>query len=524
MSSNSVPRVALYVRVSTKRQADTGMSIEDQKSRLSAHCREKGWLIADIYEDPGHTAKTLNRPALKRLLADAEQRPKKFDVVLAIDNSRLSRVTGDFLAIHAVLAKRSIGLRCLNLPDGIGPEGKLVATLMASFSEYENMRRAERVQQVMESNAVNGYWNGGHPPFGYRTIEVAVVGKTRVRKQLEIDPKEADVVRRIFRLRSDGTDSRGRLGIRKIVKQLSSFKILNRSGKPWSVQAVHDILRDTTYIGLHPYRLFHLDGAAEKNTELREVTYMPCPAILDPDTFDKVQAILDSADAKVKAARLTNGSLMLTGLLYCDSCGAMMHIVTGKGGRYRYYVCGERHRTAGEGCAAPKLPLPKVEDAVTEVILPFMLASDRIPALAAAIHHAIKATRAPLEAELRSRQAALNESDRRLRDILHRIIGAKGATRKHLDQLLEQEQVTHDRLLEETTALRGRVRERIPAIRPVHYPALAALVARGLKEGSLALRQGIARLLIERIDFDGSALRLSPRDLTMKENALPRAA
>jgi DNA invertase Pin-like site-specific DNA recombinase len=524
MTSTSITRVALYVRVSTKRQADTGMSIEDQISRLSAHCREKGWLIAETYQDPGHTAKTLNRPALKRLLADAERTPKKFDVVLAIDNNRLSRVAADFLAIHTLLNKRSIDLRCLNLPDGVGAEAKFVATIIASVAELENMKRAQRVQEVMESNASNGYWNGGHPPYGYRTIEVAVDGKTRVRKQLEIDPKEADVVRRIFRMRLTGIDSRGCLGVRKIVKQLAKLEIVSRAGKPWSIQAVHDILRDTTYVGLHPYRLFHLDGAAEKNTELREVTFMPCPAILDSAIFDTVQALLDKADAKVKAARLTNGSLMLTGLLYCDSCGAMMHIVTGKGGRYRYYVCGERHRTAGEGCVAPKLPLPKVEEAVTEAILPFLLAPDRIPALAAAIQHALKATKGPLEAELRSRQAALNESNRRLRDILNRIVGARGATRKHLDQLLEQEQATHDRLQEETTALRGRVRERIPVIEPARYPALAALVARGLKEGSLAFRQGIARLLIERIGFDGSALRLCPRNIAMEEEAVPRAA
>ena len=113
------------------------MSIEDQKTRLTAHCQAKGWSIAGIYEDPGVTAKTMNRPALKRLLTDAERRPSQFELVLAMDKSRLSRVTSDFLVIHALLAKRSIGLACLNLPDGMGPEGKLVATLMASFSEFE---------------------------------------------------------------------------------------------------------------------------------------------------------------------------------------------------------------------------------------------------------------------------------------------------------------------------------------------------------------------------------------------------
>jgi DNA invertase Pin-like site-specific DNA recombinase len=524
MTSKPVTRVALYVRVSTKRQAETGMSIEDQTSRLSAHCRDRGWLIAETYEDPGHTAKTLNRPALKRLLADAERKPKSFDLVLAIDNSRLSRVTDQFLAIQAILAKNSIDLACLNLPDGAGAEGKLVKTIMAGFSEYENMRRAERVQQVMESNAVNGYWNGGHPPFGYRTVEAAVAGKTRVRKQIEIDPKEADIVRRIFQLRLEGVDSRGPLGVQRIAGHLSTSKLLGRSGKPWSVQAVHDILRDTTYVGQHPYRLFHLDGAAEKNTELRAVTHMPCPAILDQDTFDRVQAVIDGTAPNIKPARLTNGSLMLTGLLFCERCGAMMHIVTGKGGRYRYYACGNRHRTAGQGCATPNLPLAKVEQVVAEAISPFILGPDRIPALAAAVQCALQDTKAPSAADLRSKQAALAESDRRLKSILDRIIDAKGTTLKHLEHRLEGEQSVHDRLLQETTALRGRVRERVPAMRPTHYPALAGLVTRSLQDGPLALRQGIARLLIERIEFDGSVLKLSPKDLVIGEASLPLAA
>jgi site-specific DNA recombinase len=510
------------VRVSTKRQAEAGMSIEDQRSRLSAHCRDRCWLIAEIYEDPGHTAKTLNRPALKRLLADAERKPRKFDRVLAMDSSRISRVTEQFLMIQGLLARNSIDLSCLNLPEGAGPEGKLISTIMAGVNEFDNMRRAERVQQVMESNAVSGYWNGGHPPFGYRTV--AVAGKSGVRKVLEVEPKEADIVRHIFRLRLEGADDRGPLGIQRIAKHLSKLEILGRSEKPWSVQAIHDILRDMTYVGKHPYRLHHLDSAAQKNTELRQVVYMPCPAILDQDTFDRGQAVIDGADAKIKPARLTNGSLMLTGLLFCGRCGAMMHIVTGKGGRYRYYACGKRHRTAGEGCTVPRLPLAKVEEAVADAVLPFMLGPDRIQALAAAIQGALLDTKAPSEADLRSKQAALAASDRRLKNILDRIIDAKGTALKHLEQRLESEQSTHERLFEETAALRRRVRERVPSIGPARYPALAGLVTRSFREGPLALRQGIARLLIERIEFDGSVLKLSPKDLVIGGASLPLAA
>ena len=202
-----------------------------------------------------------------------------------------------------------------------------------------------------------------------------------------------------------------------------------------------------------------------------------------------------------------------------------MHIVTAKGGRYRYYVCGEGHRTAGEGCTNEWLPLPKVEHAITEAILPFLLTPERIATLAAAIQKALDHSMAPLKAELRSKQAALNEVKRRLKGILKEIIGAKGTVRKHLEQMHEEESAAHDRLLEEVNGLRGRDREQIPAIRAKHYPELAALIERSLKDGPLPLRQGIARRLIEHIEFDGTAFRLIPRKLAaVQEDTLSRAA
>lgn len=524
MIPEAPPKAALYVRVSTTRQAEAGISIEDQIARLSSRCREKGWQIAETYEDAGHSAKTLNRPALERLLADAARKPKPFDFVLAIDNTRVSRVNEQFLAVRTLLAKNQISLTCLNLPEGEGPEAELVAGIMASVSQFENAQRARRVQQCLQTNAKNGYWNGGCPPFGYQIVEVTVAGKSCVRKQLEIDPKEADVVRRIYGLRLNGADDRGPLGVCKIAQELSDLKIPNRSGNPWSVQAVHTILRRTTYVGRHPYRLFNPDGASEKNTELREITFMPCPAIIDRALFDKVQACLDDADAKITPARLTSGSLMLTGLLHCASCGAMMHIVTGKGGQYRYYTCGRRHRTAGAGCSMRKVALAQIETAVTDALLSLVLGRDRVPAFAAAVHRAMEESKAPAEAELRSKQAALNESGRRLKKILDCILDARGTTLKHLENRLKEQQAAHDRLQEEAAILRGRVRERVAPIRVAQYPALAALFTRSLKDGPLPLRQGIARLLIERIDFDGSTLNLVPKRLGIGDDALPTAA
>lgn len=523
MITASIPRVALYVRVSTKRQADSGMSIGDQKSRLTAHCREKGWSIAEIYEDPGYSAKTMRRPGLTRLLADAERKPRPFDLVLAMDSSRVSRVTINFLTIHGLLAKHSIRLTCLDLPDDMGPEGKLIATVLASVAELDNARRAERVQQVMETNAINGYWNGGHPPFGYRAVAIAVDGKSRTRKHLEIDPKEAETVRRIFDLYLKGGTSLARMGVGKIAEELSISNDLTRSDKPWSVQAINDILRDATYIGQHRYHLHHLESGAEKNTQVRHVVVMQCPAIIDVDVFKRVQAKLDAANPDMQPGRLTNGSLMVTGLLYCAACGDMMHIVTAKGGRYRYYICGRRHRTKKVGCDMPTSPLQMVEDAVADALRRTILAPDLLPSLAASIQRAMDAAKAPLEAELRSKQAALNASERTRKNMVRSLPGITGRSLKDLKRMIKMEEENGTRLANEVTTLRARMRQRVSAIGRSHFAALIKLISNVLQHGSLPLRQDIARHIIEDIDFDGSQLTMSLRPRAL-ETASSKAA
>ena len=63
--------VAGYLRVSTDEQAEHGVSLPSQKSRIIAYCQSQGWNLHDLYIDDGYSGKNLNRPAIQRLITDA---------------------------------------------------------------------------------------------------------------------------------------------------------------------------------------------------------------------------------------------------------------------------------------------------------------------------------------------------------------------------------------------------------------------------------------------------------------------
>lgn len=82
-------KVAIYVRVSTNTQAEEGYSIDEQVDKLSSYCKIKNWQVYDVYKDGGFTGSNTHRPALERLIKEAEN--KAFDTVLVYKLDRLSR-------------------------------------------------------------------------------------------------------------------------------------------------------------------------------------------------------------------------------------------------------------------------------------------------------------------------------------------------------------------------------------------------------------------------------------------------
>ena len=183
----------LYLRVSTEDQAKEGFSLPEQKERLEALCKFKGYKIYDYYQDAGIGAKTGNhRPEFDRLIYDAKN--GKINTVIALKLDRLSRSIYDWENLLKTSEKYGFDLVCAN--DDINTttaNGKMVTRIMMSVSQNEIERTSERTKVGMA-----GAIKQGHIPA------VCPIGFKRVDKKLVPDPLTKDIFIRIFNLYFEG--------------------------------------------------------------------------------------------------------------------------------------------------------------------------------------------------------------------------------------------------------------------------------------------------------------------------------
>ena len=184
----------LYMRVSTEDQAKEGFSLPEQKERLEALCKFKGYKIYDYYQDAGISAKTGNhRPEFDRLIEDAKS--GKINTVIALKLDRLSRSIYDWENLLKTSEKYGFDLVCAN--DDINTttaNGKMVTRIMMSVSQNEIERTSERTKVGMAGAIKEGHIPG-LCPIGYRRTSS---------KKIEPDPFTKDIVIRIYNLYFEG--------------------------------------------------------------------------------------------------------------------------------------------------------------------------------------------------------------------------------------------------------------------------------------------------------------------------------
>ncbi|MFZ5617700.1 MAG: recombinase family protein [Pseudomonadota bacterium] len=378
-------KAALYLRVSTVRQAEHDVSIPDQRNQGEAYCASRGYQLVETFVEAGASATNDRRPEFQRMIEAGTSKPAPFDVVVVHSFSRFFRDHFELEFYVRKLAKNGIKLVSITQEMGDDPMHVMMRQIMALFDEYQSKENAKHVLRAMNENARQGFWNGALPPIGYRIVAAEQRG-SKTKKKLEIDPLHADTVRLIYRLFIEGDGVSGPMGVKAITCYLNERRIFTRDGGRWGLAQIHAVLTRTTYIGEHRF-----NARSHKDRERKpesEVAIMAVPPLIDRETFDAVQARLKSRQPMVTPSRVSSGPTLLTGICFCAKCGGAMTLRTGKGsagGMYRYYTCSTKARQGKTGCKGRSIPMTKLDHLVADHIGDRLLQPERLETILASV-------------------------------------------------------------------------------------------------------------------------------------------
>lgn len=346
-------RAALYLRVSTGRQADSDLSIPDQRRQAENFCKARGWEVVADFVEPGQSATDDRRPEFQRMIDAATTKPPAFETIVVHSYSRFFRDQFQLEFYVRRLAKNGVRLVSNTQELGDDPMSNMIRQIMALSDEYQSRENAKHTLREMKENARQGYWNGSRAPIGYRIVEAGQRGQ-KTKKTLEIDPIQAETVRLIFKLAREGDGTSGAMGVKSIVTYLNANNIRTRDGGRWGLGALHKVLTRTTYIGRHQFNTHHWK-TSERKPET-EIVDMAVPPIIDAAQFEEVQALLKSRSPALTAPRVVSGLTLLTGICFCAGCGMAVILRSD-----HYYTCSTKARQGETGCKGRTVLMEKFD-------------------------------------------------------------------------------------------------------------------------------------------------------------------
>ena len=338
-------KIGAYLRVSTDKQVQVFEgSLDTQKYRMqefvkSRNKENKGWgEIIEFYIEEGLSAGTDKRPQYQKIMADV--RSGKINLILVSDISRLSRSVHDFSVLLKELERSNASYMSMKEQfDTTTPAGRLMINLVVNMAQFEREQTSERVSINCNSRAMRGFVNGGRPGYGFSRHEE----KSGV---LVINEKEAEDIRTIFRVFKE----QGSIG--KTIPVVEAVGIFPRGAvdksefpesRRWTYTSMRDVLVNFSYMGLREVnkKKKGIDIDNLKPWQHYQVVKAAWPAIIDQNTFDEVQKILEE-NIKMERRRLVDGTrrtFLLSGILSCGECGRPLNGQSSHGRNtvHRYY-------------------------------------------------------------------------------------------------------------------------------------------------------------------------------------------
>jgi DNA invertase Pin-like site-specific DNA recombinase len=345
---------AIYTRKSTDEGLDQNFnSLDAQRDACENYIssqKSEGWiLVGDRYDDGGYSGGNIERPGLKRLLADV--RAGRIDIIVVYKIDRLSRSLTDFAKLVELFDTHRVTFvsvtQAFNTTTSMG---RLTLNILLSFAQFERELAGERVRDKIAASRQRGIWMGGIPPLGYDVVE----------RKLVPNPKEVVLVKEIF-TRFESVPSMALL-VRELrardvtSKSWTTTKGRERQGKLIDKGHIYKIFNNPVYIGVAAYKGQHFPGEHEP--------------IIPRELWEAVQQILKSGDSLTKARtaiRSTNSPTLLRGLMFSEQGRAFTPSWTAWNGKqYRYYVNTDAIKIGSEACEVRRLPAGEIETIVVE--------------------------------------------------------------------------------------------------------------------------------------------------------------
>jgi DNA invertase Pin-like site-specific DNA recombinase len=213
--------------VSTEKQADHGVSLDVQREKVEAYARTYDLDLVAVVEDAGHSAKTLDRPGMARVLGILRSGEAEAMLVFKLD--RLTRSVRDLdrLVHEFFVSDRCALLSVSDQIDTRSANGRMVLGILTQIAQWEREQIGERVSVAMRRLKSEGRFLGGPAPYGFRNADGG---------GLVDEPSEQRVIALVRDLRSAGTS------LRQIVRELSDRGLASRRGTPFQLTQVARML------------------------------------------------------------------------------------------------------------------------------------------------------------------------------------------------------------------------------------------------------------------------------------------
>ncbi len=359
-----IMQCAIYTRKSSEEGLEQSFnSLDAQRESSEAFIlsqRQEGWRVVPTrYDDGGYSGGTMERPALKRLLADVEA--NKVNVIVVYKVDRLTRSLSDFAKIVEALDARGVSFVSVTQQfNTTSSMGRLTLNILLSFAQFEREVTGERIRDKIAASKKKGMWMGGLVPLGY-DLEG---------RKLVPNAKESELVSRMF-------SAYLKVGcVSKLAVQLDRDKIRSKvwvtrtgarlGGVAFARGALYALLRNRLYIGEIRHRDQWYPGEHK--------------GIVPRGLWDKVEAQLNS-NLRTRHKRAGDqASSLLTGLV-ADAAGNRFtpSFTMKRGRRYRYYVSQLAIKNpAGQSDGPTRFPAHELESRVTERLMVFLKSDGQV--------------------------------------------------------------------------------------------------------------------------------------------------